>query len=234
MNVILYLTIFIIGAILGTLTTLIVKTTLKEKVTRKRPYIVNSILSGIIFILFSISIKLNIKTINTDMLINFMFATFYIATLFVIAKIDKKEHRIDKKMILLGFLLMAIYMIYTYIADKNKTVYGYMIYLFIICILIIADTIYMKRKAKQSYTLNILMVSMIMILFTYEGVVFFTVNYTLLIIGFKLLISKIANKKTRYVKTDKKTQLQIPIAYYMCIANIIMLLITNYYIFYYM
>ena len=39
------------------------------------------------------------------MLINFMFATFYIATLFVIAKIDKKEHRIDKKMILLGFLL---------------------------------------------------------------------------------------------------------------------------------
>ena len=139
MNVILYLTIFIIGAILGTLTTLIVKTTLKEKVTRKRPYIVNSILSGIIFILFSISIKLNIKTINTDMLINFMFATFYIATLFVIAKIDKKEHRIDKKMILLGFLLMAIYMIYTYIADKNKTVYGYIIYLFIICILIIAD-----------------------------------------------------------------------------------------------
>ena len=134
MNVILYLTIFIIGAILGTLTTLIVKTTLKEKVTRKRPYIVNSILSGIIFILFSISIKLNIKTINTDMLINFMFATFYIATLFVIAKIDKKEHRIDKKMILLGFLLMAIYMIYTYIADKNKTVYGYIIYLFIICL----------------------------------------------------------------------------------------------------
>ena len=52
MNVILYLTIFIIGAILGTLTTLIVKTTLKEKVTRKRPYIVNAILSGIIFILF--------------------------------------------------------------------------------------------------------------------------------------------------------------------------------------
>ena len=93
MNVILYLTIFIIGAILGTLTTLIVKTTLKEKVTRKRPYIVNSILSGIIFILFSISIKLNIKTINTDMLINFMFATFYIATLFVIAKIDKKEQK---------------------------------------------------------------------------------------------------------------------------------------------
>lgn len=52
MNVILYLTIFIIGAILGTLTTLIVKTTLKEKVTRKRPYIVNAILSGIIFIYF--------------------------------------------------------------------------------------------------------------------------------------------------------------------------------------
>ena len=43
---------------------------------------------------------------------------------------------------------MAIYMIYTYIADKNKTVYGYIIYLFIICILIIADTIYMKRKSK--------------------------------------------------------------------------------------
>ncbi len=53
-------------------------------------------------------------------------------------------------MILLGFLLiMAIYMIYTYIADKNKTVYGYIIYLFIICILIIADTIYMKRKKQN-------------------------------------------------------------------------------------
>ena len=63
MNVILYLTIFIIGAILGTLTTLIVKTTLKEKVTRKRPYIVNAILSGIIFILFSISIIISINDI---------------------------------------------------------------------------------------------------------------------------------------------------------------------------
>lgn len=234
MNIILYLTIFIIGAILGTLTTLISKIKLKEKVARKKPYIINSILSGIIFILFSISIKLNIKTLNTDMLTYFIFSTFYIAILYVIAKIDKKEHRIDKKMILLGFLLMAIYMIYTYMVEKSKTVYGYIIYLFIICILIIADTLYMKRKAKQSYTLNILILSMIMILFTYEGVFFFTVNYTLLIIGFKLLINKIANKRTKYIKTDKKVQLEIPIAYYMCIANIIMLLITNYYIFYYM
>ena len=232
MNILLYITIFVIGMIFGALTTLLCRIKLKQKVTIVKPYILRATLSGIIFVLFALSINLNQNTLTKDMLIYFIFTTLYISILFIIATIDKNEKRVYKIILLFGFIVVTVYMIYTYVTSSDISIYRYATYLLIVCALIIADTIYMKRKAKQNYTLNVLLLSMLMILFTYEEVYFLTATYALLIIGIKLILNKIKNRKIKYVKFDEHAKAKIPIAYYMCLANIIMLLITNYYIFY--
>ena len=59
MNILLYITIFVIGMIFGALTTLLCRIKLKQKVTIVKPYILRATLSGIIFVLFALSINLN-------------------------------------------------------------------------------------------------------------------------------------------------------------------------------
>ncbi len=232
MNILLYVIIFVIGMIFGGLTTLINRIKLSKRIATLKPYILSTIISGTIFVLFALSMDLTIVTLTKDMLMYFIFATLYISILFIVAGIDKEKSEIDKTALLLGFTISTLYMVYTYITNNDISVYRYAIYLLFVCILIIADTIYMKSKAKQNYTLNVLLLSMVMILFTYEGVYFLTITYTLLIIGIKLLLNKIINRKIKYVKSDEKVKVKIPVAYYMCLANIVMLLITNYYVFY--
>lgn len=149
MNILLYITIFVIGMIFGALTTLLCRIKLKQKVTIVKPYILRATLSGIIFVLFALSINLNQNTLTKDMLIYFIFTTLYISILFIIATIDKNEKRVDKIILLFGFIVVTVYMIYTYVTSSDISIYRYATYLLIVCALIIADTIYMKLKSKS-------------------------------------------------------------------------------------
>lgn len=195
-------------------------------------YLMLEVLSGIVFLLFAMSIKLSIFTINNQLLIYFITGTMYIATIFIIAGIDKEKIRIEKPVLLFGFICVAIYMIYLYVVDNSTSIYRYVIYLIITCLLMLFSIYYLRKKGKVSYTIDILMLSMLMILYTYETVYIFTVIITLLAISIQLTLSKLSVKKHKYVKNLKLESSKIPVGFYMCIANIIILLVTNFTIFY--
>ena len=73
-----------------------------------------------------------------------------------------------------------------------------------------------------------------MLLFTYEGCTFLTIEFTLLSISIKLLIDKMREKRIKYKKEDINTKTnKIPFAFYLCVTNIIMLIWTNIIIFYF-
>ena len=67
------------------------------------------------------------------------------------------------------------------------------------------------------------------IMFTYETCTIFTIITTLIIIAFKLIFEKVT-KKSKYVVKDEKKK--IPIGFYLGVSNIIMLIYTNFLIFY--
>lgn len=202
----------------------------KEKIRIR--YLLLEILSGIVFVLFAVSIKLSIYTLNIPMIIYFVVGLLYIATMFIIAGIDKERIRIEKPVMLFGFICVTIYMMYLYIVEKDTNVYRYVIYLLFTCFFMLFSNIYLRKKGKDSYPIDILTLSMLMVLFTYETVYIYTVIISLTAIFIQLLLHKITIKKVKMVKKKEMKENKIPIGFYMCTANIVTLIITNFFIFY--
>lgn len=199
----------------------------KQKIRPR--YLFLEILSGIVFVLFAMSINLKILTMNVSQIVYFVFGLLYIATLFIIAGIDKEKVSIESPVLLFGYIIETLYIIYLYIVEKDPNMYRYVIYLVFICILVLAHITILRKKAKASYPVEILLLSMLMVTFTYEIVFGYTVILTLLTIAFCMIFQKICEKRKKY--KNKNEAIQLPIGFYMCTANIICLLITNFSIF---
>ena len=165
----------------------------KEKIRPR--YLLLEILSGLVFVLFALSIKLSVFAITSEVVIYLIVGALYLATLFIIAGIDKERIRIEKPVLLFGFICVAIYMIYLYIVENDTSIYRYVIYLILSCLLLLFSIVYLRKKGKDSYSIDILILSMLMVLFTYETVYIGTVITTLLAISIQLIICKLHNKK---------------------------------------
>lgn len=158
-------------------------------------------------------------------MINFIFSIIYLLVLIAIAIIDKREHKISKKILLVGFIVEAMQIIYLYINNKFHLL-EYLSYLIIFIILLIIDTIIIRKKGESLYVLQILMLCMYMAIFTDKYIFALTVIYTLLVIGLYNLIGKISTiRKRRVVKKQNAKELaKLPIGFYLCIADILVLI----------
>lgn len=158
-------------------------------------------------------------------MINFIFSIIYLLVLIGIAIIDKKEHKISKKILLVGFIVEAIQIIYLYV-NNNYHLIEYLIYLVIFVILLIMDTVIIRKKGESLYVLQILMFCMYMAIFTDKYIFAVTVIYTLLVIGLYILIGKISTIRKRRVikKQNAKVLAKLPIGFYLCIADILVLI----------
>ncbi len=201
----------------------------KQKIRPR--YLLLEVLSGLVFVLFALSIKLSIFDFNQSILIYFIVGLLYIAALFIIAGIDKEKIRIEKPVLLFGFICVSLYMMYLYIVENNTSMYRYVIYLILSCLLILFSIVYLRKKAKDSYVIDVLVLSMLMVLYTYEVVYIYTVITTLLAVAIQLLIHKITSRKSKTVKTDSIKDVKVPIGFYMCTANIVILIATNFLMF---
>ena len=250
MNLIIYITIFIIGTLLGSFFTLAVyRIPLKKDITHERSfcpncnhrleffdlipvlsyiflggkcryckqkirprYILLELFSGIIFLLFYISLKIDLFNIDVNKIIYFIFGIFYISTLFIIGGIEKEKHYIPSSVFIFGLTISAIYIIYLYII--NAIMYKYVIYFVFMFIITILNFVIINKKEKQNYYLQILILVTLLLFFIQEKLVIIGVLISL-ILG---LIKSKLNKKTE----------KIPFGFYLCFTNIALLIINNY------
>lgn len=194
------------------------------------------ILTGIIFVLFAASINFNLSTVtNISTMIYLGVGFIYLTIILIIAGIDEKYIMVDKSALIIGFIIASLYLIYQYVAEPlvDITLYRYVIYLVLACFLVLFSTIYLKKRGKVSYTLDILMLSICMVLYTYETVYIFTVAITLVAIIVQKIIQAIIkkSKKKKTVKGIKVKNTKTPIAFYMVVANMVALILINYSIF---
>ncbi len=239
MDYILYILIFVIGALCGKFISIFVNRKQPTKQGNKKIDFVKlfiEILTGVIFILFASSIKLSLITSPVSIFIYFIVGVIYLTILLAIAGIDKKKIIVDKSLLIIGYICVTAYMIYLYITERplDISVYRYVIYLVLACFLVLFSVIYLKRKGKDSYTIDILMLSIFIILYTYEAVYIYTVIITLVAVAIQLIINSIVKRKknSKYVKGIKIENSKIPIGFYMGVANIMALFITNFTMFY--
>jgi leader peptidase (prepilin peptidase)/N-methyltransferase len=187
-------------------------------------YFLFELLTGIVFVLFGLSLRINVYAIQVEQIIYLGLGILYFASLFMLAGINKEKNTIQKSLIYYAVFVAVLYIIYLYTLNA-QSVYKYVIYLGIILVLTICDTIYFKKNLKDSEVIQILILFTYMIIATGEYVALLTLLCTILIIGLKNIIIYIKLRKSQKVitKTEKK-----PIVFYMSVANIIMLIGTNF------
>ena len=188
-------------------------------------YLVLELLSGVIFVLLALGLKLDIYNLQIPNLIFFGFGSLYITIILLIAGIDKENKKAEKSVLYFGLIIAVSYIVYLYIVEQIS-IYRYVIYLIVFLILIVSDNIILKKYSKESYTNGILILVAIMAVFTGEFVTIATTIIALTAIALYILIRKIINLKDKAKTENKKISNNISIAYFLCCSNIIAFLTT--------
>lgn len=193
----------------------------KEKIRIR--YLFLEILTGIVFLLFVMSLNINFYQININEIIYLIFGLLFIAGLIIIAGIDKEKYEIQKSVILYLTIITFVYMIYLYTVGMAN-IYRYVIYLCLIALSLILQNEYLRKKQKTYYPLEILELSVLMGMFTGSETFLITSILTLLLIAINSIIHKIKRNK----HNNKENELKMPIGFYLCITNIISIIIVNF------
>jgi len=173
-------------------------------------YFILEIFSGITFLMLFLSLKPNIYNLEFIKIAAYF---IYFAVLFIIAGIDKEYTRIEKGPLLFGYLFELTYIIYT-CALNNIDVYRYVIYLIFMIILLLFSIISLKRNMNEKYFIQVLFLSLYMIMFGGSTIFVLSTILTLLSLG----IVKVINKKSS----------NTAIGFYLCVSNMLVIIVTNY------
>jgi len=196
----------------------------KEKIRIR--YLLLEILTGTVFLLFAMSLNITFPAITIDKLVYLLFGILYLSGIIIIAGIDKEKNTIQKSVVIYELIITTLYIVYLYVVEKAN-IYRYVIYLLLLCLFIIIENIYFKKKLKKVYALEILELSMIMAIFTGEIVYIISVILTLLTIIIEKLERSIINKANKLKKNNKSYYKNLPLGFYLICSNIVCIIIIN-------
>lgn len=197
----------------------------KQKIRPR--YLIIEIISGLFFVLIAMLIGMNAYDLEKMKILEYAFFVLFFTFIILIAGINKEDNKINKPVLMYGIIISIVYIVYLYIIEK-ASIYRYVIYLTLIALILILDTIKLKKQAKNNYTYSILLCIIVMTIFTGEYIMICSIITTLLAIAFYLIIKKMKASKTK--KSEKLLSENIPIGLYLTISNISYLIfVLSYY-----
>jgi len=181
------------------------------------------IIGGIASVILANILKINIYHLELSSLIIYVFAMLYISTLVLVAGIDKNYSKIVKKVIAFGIVSSIIYMLYLCMVDL-ASVHLNALYMAIYMLLLVIDSFLLRRYAKDSYIVNILLLISIILVFTDLK----TLAYTLSMAFTSILIYTILMKCQEKKNGNKKFKItQVPVGFFIAASNVIVLLMIR-------
>ena len=190
-------------------------------------YLLLEVLSGIVFLAFALSFRINFFEIDLRLIIIFMLYILYIASLFIIAGIDKENIKIQKSLLIFGMAASSCYIIYACV-QQTQAIYTYIIYLVLTLILVIADTIFMRSKLRESYVIGVLFLILYMIVFSGEFLTYLTIILGLLCAALQILALKLKESSKRKSVIETKKNIKMPLGFYLCSINIVLIILSNF------
>ena len=193
-------------------------------------YLILEFLSGMLFVVIAYFMGLRLENLNPEIITEYCFMALYITFIILIAGTDQENRKIYKGINIYGITISIMYMAYLCIIEKTS-IYRYGIYLLLYIIILVLDTITLKKMAKSTYLNGIILLLITMAMFSGEFITAMSIIVTLLSIAIYIIIYKI-QEDLRSKKSDKPIYTQISIGNCLCASNLIilvMVLIYNYY-----
>ena len=199
----------------------------KKKISPR--YLILEVFSGLVFIVLFYFMKIDIYNINLYKVFEYAFLTLFITFVFLIAGIDKENRKIEKSVSIYGIVISLMYIAYLCIVEKAN-IYRYAIYILMYILILVLDTITLKKFAKNKYVNGILYTLTTMGVFTGEYVILMTAIVSLLMISGYGIFRKIKEFNNKNLKSDKKIYNNLSIGYIVSIANVLSLIGILFYI----
>lgn len=178
-----------------------------EKISPR--YIIIEFFSGLFYLLFVLSLKIDIFNIDVLKIVELLYGTLIISSFFIIGGIAKETGKLFKGTIIFGLIISSIYMIYLYILGNN--IYRYIIYLVAIIMLLILQKLIKTDKYKKVCDIMIMLIFSVIV--TNEIIFIASTVFALSIYLILYLITK--RKNTNYI-------------FYFSFLNILFLIIYNF------
>ena len=198
----------------------------KQKIRPR--YFLLELMSGIVFVLFALSLKIDILHISINTLVYFVFGLLYFATLFILAGIDKENIKIQKSVVLFGFVVETIYILVMYLINPKINMYFYIICLILIGLLETLDIVLFRKNLKKNYIIDILQLVLMLVIYSNIIVAGMTIILAALSVLLWFILRKLFTKKYTSVKTDGKKKVKIPLGFFLCVSNIICVILCNF------
>ena len=240
MNIFLYVILFLIGAIVGSFWqraiyriprnismmkkgVTYIEPESKSKFLKRLVHLFYPLLGGISFVIFGKILEIDTNGLKISSVIMYLFTILYLTTLVIIAGIDQKSIKIEKKMTTSGIIISLIYIIYLYIVDPSS-IYFNTVCLAVYLILLTIDTILLRKYAENSYTIGILMLLNIILVFSETEIFAYTMVMTAIEIIIYMLILQLNKKKNgnKKIRLDK-----VPVGYFISVSNIAILFLLT-------
>ena len=230
MNILFYTILFLIGCVIGNiwadkscelqknldLKKVNYNNSSKSEIISKLTYI---LIGGISSIIIANTLNLNLEEIDLIKPIIYVFAMLYASALTLIAGIDRNYLKIEKNVLAFGVISSLVYMIYLCAIDF-VCINLNLIYLGLYMVLLVIDSFLLRRYAKDSYIVNILLLLTMIIAFTDLRTLIYTVIMAFVAVALYSLLLKVQLKKNG----NKKFKLrQIPVGYFIAASNIVVL-----------
>lgn len=160
--------------------------------------------------------------------LEYLYLGIFVITLIIIAIKDKKSKIIPKQVIFFGSVVGGAYIVYLYIIKQVElfSIYKYVIYFAVICALFAITK--KHKKYKYNYLLEVMMLCIYMNMFVVSEVFLITAVITMISLTISLIIKKQKNKVDKSnILAEDRDDIQIPIGTYVCISNIIAMIISS-------
>ncbi|MBQ2835216.1 MAG: hypothetical protein IJE68_00030 [Clostridia bacterium] len=230
MNILFYAILFVIGIVIGSVWAIKANKMPKTLDMKKKHYsnheheefisgLTYILLGGIISVILANILEINIDEFDLFKIIIYVFAFVYISTLVLVGGIDKLYNKIEKRIIGFGIISSIIYMIYLCAVDL-ASIHINIIYLSIYIVLLVIDSFLLRKYAKDSYIVNILMLLNIILSFTDLRTLTYTSVMSFIAIAIYAFMQKIQKKKN----VSRKFKIsEIPVGYFITTSNLIVL-----------
>ena len=176
-------------------------------------YFIMELLMGLTSVGIYMSLHATWEIMSILTLIEYLYLMIFVTTLVLIAGIDKNN---------------KIHIIYLYII-KNVTIisiYKYVIYFVIVCVLSLITT--KHRYFKYSYLLEIMMICIYINMFVIAEVFLITAVLTMISLLVGIIIRKRKNKIDKSdILAEKNMNMDLPIGFCLCLSNILAMLIQG-------
>lgn len=234
MNILFYTILFIIGIVVGSYWSIKTDEIPKAMDMRKthstsnpweerRSILSYTVIGGLSAVILANILKIDIHQIDLSTSIIYIFAMLYISTLVMIAGIDKNYSKIVKKLIAFGIVSSIVYMLYLCMVDL-ASVHLNALYMAIYMLLLVIDSFLLRRYAKDSYILNILLLISIILVFTDLKTLAYTLAMAFTAMVLYVLLMKSQEKKNG----NKKFKItQVPVGFFIAASNVIVLLMIR-------